>query len=106
MLLLASLVLAALMFSVQDRWSGQALWIVLLGLLAYSASVAVLQRRRAAVGNSIEAEEDYPGYAFARHKGYPTKAHVERLRELGPCPIHRRSFAPVAQTGMKSPGGI
>ncbi len=53
----------------------------------------------------VEAEETYPGYAFARHKGYPTKAHVERLRELGPCPIHRRSFAPVAQAAMQLPGG-
>jgi len=44
----------------------------------------------------VEAEETYPGYNFARHKGYPTKVHFQRLRELGPCPIHRRSFAPVA----------
>ena len=38
----------------------------------------------------------YPGYGFARHKGYPTLAHREALRRLGPCPEHRRSFAPVA----------
>ncbi|MDA1128152.1 MAG: ribonuclease HII [Chloroflexi bacterium] len=54
----------------------------------------------------VEAEETYPGYNFARHKGYPTKAHVERLRELGPCPIHRRSFAPVAQARMQFCGGL
>ena len=48
----------------------------------------------------VEAEETYPGYNFARHKGYPTKAHFQRLNELGPCPIHRRSFAPVAQASM------
>ena len=53
----------------------------------------------------VEAEETYPGYAFARHKGYPTKAHFEHLRELGPCPIHRRSFAPVTQAVMQFPGG-
>ena len=35
------------------------------------------------------------GYGFARHFGYPTLAHVAALRRLGPCPIHRRSFAPV-----------
>ena len=34
----------------------------------------------------------YPGYGFARHKGYPTKAHYEAIRSLGICPIHRRSF--------------
>jgi ribonuclease HII len=34
----------------------------------------------------------YPGYGFARHKGYGTAYHRETLRRLGPCPIHRRSF--------------
>jgi ribonuclease HII len=37
----------------------------------------------------------YPGYGIAGHKGYPTPAHLEALRRLGPTPIHRRSFAPV-----------
>ncbi|MBK1620455.1 ribonuclease HII [Lamprobacter modestohalophilus] len=37
----------------------------------------------------------YPGYGFAQHKGYGTKAHVEALDRLGPCIEHRRSFAPV-----------
>ena len=37
----------------------------------------------------------YPGYGFAQHKGYPTPAHLQALRELGPCSIHRRSCAPV-----------
>jgi ribonuclease HII len=37
----------------------------------------------------------YPGYGFARHKGYPTREHREALARLGPCPEHRRSFAPV-----------
>lgn len=37
----------------------------------------------------------YPEYGFDRHKGYPTALHLERLRQFGPCPIHRKSFAPV-----------
>lgn len=37
----------------------------------------------------------YPGYGFAQHKGYGTRAHLEALRRLGPSPVHRRSFAPV-----------
>jgi ribonuclease HII len=37
----------------------------------------------------------YPGYGFAQHKGYPTEAHIAALEQLGPTPIHRRSFAPV-----------
>ncbi|HEC17888.1 MAG TPA: ribonuclease HII [Gammaproteobacteria bacterium] len=40
-------------------------------------------------------DAEYPGYGFARHKGYPTLAHMEALRERGVTPIHRRSFAPV-----------
>ena len=43
-----------------------------------------------------ELDSVYPGYGFARHKGYPTAAHLIALTSLGPCPIHRRSFAPVA----------
>lgn len=44
-----------------------------------------------------EAHELYPQYGFAQHKGYPTPAHLQALLEHGPCPLHRRSFAPVAQ---------
>lgn len=39
-----------------------------------------------------EIEREYPGYGFSRHKGYPTKEHLGALRNLGPCPIHRKSF--------------
>lgn len=42
-----------------------------------------------------ELDGQYPGYGFARHKGYPTLAHREALLRLGPCEVHRRSFAPV-----------
>jgi ribonuclease HII len=37
----------------------------------------------------------HPGYGFASHKGYSTPEHLAALRQLGPCPLHRRSFAPV-----------
>jgi len=42
-----------------------------------------------------ELDAVHPGYGFARHKGYSTPEHFEALERLGPCPIHRRSFAPV-----------
>lgn len=38
---------------------------------------------------------EYPGYGFEQHKGYPVREHLAKLRRKGPCPIHRRSFAPV-----------
>ena len=43
----------------------------------------------------VQYDSQYPGYGFADHKGYSTKLHLENLRQLGPSPIHRRSFAPV-----------
>jgi len=43
----------------------------------------------------VELDRCYPGYGLAGHKGYPTKAHMAALAELGVTPIHRRSFAPV-----------
>ena len=43
----------------------------------------------------VQYDKQYPLYGFAIHKGYPTKAHIDALMKHGPCPIHRRSFAPV-----------
>jgi ribonuclease HII len=43
----------------------------------------------------LEMHALYPEYAFATHKGYATALHRRRLAEYGPCPLHRRSFAPV-----------
>lgn len=40
----------------------------------------------------VALDEVYPEYGFAKHKGYPTKAHYEALRKYGPCPVHRRTF--------------
>ena len=43
----------------------------------------------------VEMEAKYPGYGFAKHKGYPTQQHQQALMELGVTDIHRRSFKPV-----------
>ncbi len=42
-----------------------------------------------------EWDRRYPAYGFAQHKGYGTRAHLDALQRVGPCEIHRRSFAPV-----------
>lgn len=42
-----------------------------------------------------QMDDEFPGYGFASHKGYPTRAHYAALRKLGACAIHRRTFAPV-----------
>ena len=45
----------------------------------------------------VQLDAVHPGYGFAVHKGYPTPAHLDALQRLGPCPQHRRSFAPVGR---------
>ena len=63
-------------------------------LLVAAASILAKTSRDA---DCMRMDAEYPGYGFAKHKGYPTKAHFAALAKLGPCPEHRRSFAPVAQ---------
>lgn len=46
----------------------------------------------------VELDRTYPAYGFCRHKGYSTPEHLAALATHGPCPAHRRSFAPVIQT--------
>lgn len=50
----------------------------------------------------VAMHREYPEYGFDRHKGYPTAEHMDLLREHGPCPLHRRSFAPVREAMQKS----
>lgn len=49
----------------------------------------------------LEEDRKYPRYEFARHKGYGTKIHLEKIKEYGPCPIHRLSFAPFTKKKEK-----
>jgi ribonuclease HII len=49
----------------------------------------------------VELDAVYPGYGLARHKGYCSAEHLAALRRLGPTPLHRRSFSPVAQTTLQ-----
>tara|TARA_R100001143_G_scaffold19719_1_gene21101 strand:+ start:125 stop:766 length:642 start_codon:yes stop_codon:yes gene_type:complete len=51
----------------------------------------------------LELHERYPGYGFAKHKGYPTAEHLAALERLGPCDAHRRSFAPVKARLAQAP---
>jgi ribonuclease HII len=49
----------------------------------------------------VELDSQYPGYGLARHKGYCSAEHLAALKRLGPTPLHRKSFSPVAQTVMQ-----
>ena len=61
-------------------------------LLIAAASILAKTSRDA---DCQRLERLYPGYGFAKHKGYPTAAHLAALARLGPCPEHRMSFGPV-----------
>ena len=61
-------------------------------LLIAAASILAKTSRAA---DCLRLERLYPGYGFAKHKGYPTAAHLAALARLGPCPEHRMSFGPV-----------
>lgn len=64
--------------------------------LSYSIAGASILAKVTRDRLMLEHDRRWPGYGFAVHKGYPTPAHLRALDKLGPCPIHRRSFAPVA----------
>jgi len=51
----------------------------------------------------VELDREFPGYGLARHKGYCCPEHFEALARLGPTPLHRKSFSPVAQTMLEFP---
>jgi ribonuclease HII len=49
----------------------------------------------------VELDREYPGYGLAQHKGYPCPTHLAALERLGPTPLHRKSFHPVAQAMLQ-----
>lgn len=61
--------------------------------IACASILAKVTRDAIMEGHDLE----WPAYGFAKHKGYPTGEHLRILREIGPCPIHRVSYAPVRE---------
>ena len=59
---------------------------------SYSIAAASVLAKVTRDRQCLEMDAKYPEYGFAGHKGYPTKAHMAKVIELGPCPEHRRSF--------------
>lgn len=62
-----------------------------------SIAAASVLAKTARDAQMLSYHHQYPAYGFARHKGYGTQAHLAALAQSGACPIHRRSFAPVAR---------
>jgi ribonuclease HII len=61
--------------------------------IAAASIVAKVERDRYMIAQS----KKFPEYGFEKHKGYGTRQHMEALRSHGPCPLHRKTFAPIAQ---------
>jgi ribonuclease HII len=51
----------------------------------------------------VELDQEFPGYGLANHKGYCSRQHIEALARLGPTPLHRKSYQPVAQAELQFP---
>ena len=63
--------------------------------LSVSIAAASILAKTARDRVMLDLDRDWPDYGFAAHKGYHAPRHVEALQRLGPCPAHRRSFAPI-----------
>lgn len=77
------------------RWSYEARAIVKGDLSEPAISAASIVAKVTRDSEMVILDDLYPGYGFAAHKGYPTKAHLAALASLGASPVHRHSFAPV-----------
>ena len=77
------------------RWPYEARAIVKGDLIEPAISAASIVAKVTRDSEMVILDDQYPGYGFATHKGYPTKAHLAALASLGVSPVHRRSFGPV-----------
>jgi ribonuclease HII len=69
--------------------------------LSYSIAAASILAKVSRDQLMVELDGQYPGYGFAEHKGYGTPGHVEAIKRLGACPIHRQSFSPFRPTQLE-----
>ena len=77
------------------RWSYEARAVIKGDLSEPAISAASIVAKVTRDSEMVILDDLYPGYGFAAHKGYPTKAHLAALASLGASPVHRHSFAPV-----------
>ncbi|RVT94090.1 ribonuclease HII [Sphingomonas crocodyli] len=82
------------------KWSHRSVAVVGGDALCLSIAAASIIAKEERDRIMIEHDAVHPGYGWSSNKGYGTPAHLDGLRRLGPTPLHRRSFAPVAQYNM------
>ena len=81
--------------SLLPKWKYPSRAIVKGDSLSYSIAAASILAKETRDELMKSHEISFPGYGFGKHKGYGTKAHIEAIQRLGPCPIHRKSFEPI-----------
>jgi ribonuclease HII len=69
--------------------------------LSYSIAAASVLAKVTRDRMMLEYEREFPSYGFAEHKGYGTPQHLAAIAQLGPCPIHRHSFAPIKRPELE-----
>lgn len=82
------------------RWTRPSQWVIGGDALCLSIAAASIIAKQERDRMMAEYDAHHPGYGWSQNKGYGTPAHLDALARLGPSPLHRRSFAPVAQYSL------
>jgi len=85
------------------RWSHVTRCVVGGDAKVAAISAASILAKTARDALMLQLAQEHPGYGFEQHAGYPTAAHLAALQRLGPSPVHRRTFGPVARLLADSP---
>ncbi|MFC0304376.1 ribonuclease HII [Rhizorhabdus histidinilytica] len=84
------------------RWTRPSQWVIGGDALCLSIAAASIVAKEERDRMMADYDAHHPGYGWAKNKGYGTPAHLDALARLGPSPLHRRSFAPIAQYSLFS----
>ncbi len=84
------------------RWTRPSTWVIGGDALCLSIAAASIIAKEERDRMMVDYDRDHPGYGWSKNKGYGTPAHLDALARLGPSPLHRRSFAPIAQYSLFS----
>ena len=82
------------------RWERPSAWVIGGDALCLSIAAASIVAKEERDRMMTDYDAHHPGYGWSQNKGYGTPAHLDALSRLGPSPLHRRSFAPVAQYSL------
>jgi ribonuclease HII len=82
------------------RWQRPSQWVIGGDALCLSIAAASIVAKEERDRMMADYDTHHPGYGWSQNKGYGTRAHLDALARLGPSPLHRRSFAPVAQYSL------